>query len=73
MLKMQNFYLFLINKIEYHKKFEEDRGHYTSVADDPETERAKKAMSVQSQVAYTQQSKGAYTKQNNPAMGTGKI
>jgi hypothetical protein len=41
--------------VEYHKKFEEEKGHYTAVTDDPETERAKRAMQQQSAVAYTKQ------------------
>jgi hypothetical protein len=41
--------------VEYHKKFEEEKGHYTVVADDPETERARRAMQQQSDVAYTRQ------------------
>ena len=44
--------------MEYHKKFEEEKGHYTAVPDDPETERAKRAMQQQSQVAYTRHEHG---------------
>ncbi|CAB3979361.1 LIM and SH3 domain 1-like [Paramuricea clavata] len=43
------------SQVEYHKKFEEEKGHYTAVADDPETERAKRAMQQQSGAAYTRQ------------------
>lgn len=46
------------SNIEYHKKFEEERGHYTSVPDDPETLRAQKSSSMASQVAYSHHSSG---------------
>lgn len=49
------------SQVEYHKKFEEERGHYTPVADDPETERAKRAMLQQSSVAYTHQNQPDYS------------
>lgn len=49
---------FTVIQIEYHKKFEEERGHYTSVPDDPETLRAQKSSSMASQVAYSHHSSG---------------
>ena len=45
-------------QIQYHKKFEEEKGHYTAVADDPETLRAQESSKIASQVAYTQHSSG---------------
>lgn len=46
------------SNIQYHKKFEEQKGHYTAVADDPETLRAQESSKIASQVAYTQHSSG---------------
>lgn len=45
-------------QIEYHKKFEEQKGHYTPVADDRETLRAQMSSNMASQVAYTHHSSG---------------
>ena len=45
-------------QIEYHKKFEEEKGHYTPVSDDPGTLQAQKSSSMASQVAYTHHSSG---------------
>ena len=45
-------------QIQYHKDFEAQKGHYTAVADDPETKRAQESSKIASQVAYTQHSSG---------------
>lgn len=45
-------------QIQYHKDFEAAKGHYTAVADDPETKRAQQSSKIASQVAYTQHSSG---------------
>lgn len=47
-----------IIQIQYHKEFEAQKGHYTAVADDPETKRAQQSSKIASQVAYTQHSSG---------------
>ena len=47
-----------IIQIQYHKDFEAQKGHYTAVADDPETKRAQQSSKIASQVAYTQHSSG---------------
>ena len=44
--------------MEYHKKFEEEKGQYTAVTNDPEMDRAKKATQQQSNAAYTRQRAG---------------
>ncbi|XP_046862721.1 LIM and SH3 domain protein 1-like [Xenia sp. Carnegie-2017] len=41
------------SQVEYHKKFEEEKGQFTAVPDDPSTQRAKRAMLQQSNAAYT--------------------
>ncbi|XP_031564697.1 LIM and SH3 domain protein Lasp-like [Actinia tenebrosa] len=40
------------SQVEYHKKFEEEKGHFTAVPDDPETLRAKKNTDNISSIAY---------------------
>lgn len=40
------------SQVEYHKKFEEEKGHFTSVTDDPETMRIKKNTENISNVKY---------------------
>lgn len=52
-----NVFLSMI-QIQYHKDFEAQKGHYTAVADDPETKRAQQSSRIASQVAYTQHSSG---------------
>lgn len=44
-------------QIEYHKKFAEEKGHFTAIADDPETERAKRVAKQASQLQYTADSR----------------
>ena len=57
--------------MEYQKKFVEEKGHYTAVADDPETERAKRAAKQASQLQYTAQSREAA--QSRPAAQSGPV
>ena len=60
--------------MEYQKKFVEEKGHYTSVADDPETERAKRVAKQASQLQYTAESREAAhsrpAAQSRPVEGT---
>ena len=43
---------FVIFKVEYHKQFESEKGHFTAVSDDPEILRAKKNTDNISNVKY---------------------